>query len=203
MAVWVNEEHCVTQCVKPLHEFVIWNHIKYCHVIKHCISLHFQVGWTLSQDAAATEASTLICVAAFAKMAGLAKTARSPVAQMTAPVRVCVSKGSVSATVTLVATTVQSPAAPLTARAAVCVSTESACAKSPSQAKTAWSEGVLMTARIRGCALTGPASAGLVMWEKTAHWCTAPTTAARRGSARRASVYARMGSLEMTVTQVS
>lgn len=177
--------------------------MEYCHVIKHCISLHFQVIWTLSQDAAATEASILICVAAFAKKAGLAKTARSPTARMTAPVRVCVSKGSVSATVTLVATTVQSPAVPQTARAAVCVSMESACAKSPSQEKTAWLDGVLMTARIRGCALTGPASVGPATWEKTVHWCTAPTTAARRGSARRASVYARMGSLEMTVTLVS
>lgn len=148
------------------------------------------------------EASILICVVAPVRMDGLAKTAQSPAARTTALGRVCVSKGSVCATVTLEETTVQSLAAPRTAQAVGCVLTESACARSPSQATTAWLEDVSTTARIRGCVLTGRATAGLVMWEKTAPWCTAPTTAARRGSARRVSVSARMDSLEMTVTLV-
>lgn len=59
-----------------------------------------------------------------------------------------------------------------------------------------------MTAQIRGCASTGRASAGLGMWEKTAHWCTVPTTAATREFARRGSVSARRALLETTAIPV-
>lgn len=49
---------------------------------------------------------------------------------------------------------------------------------------------------------TGHASAGPAMSGRTARWFTVPTTAARRGSARMASVSARTALLEMTATQV-
>lgn len=115
-------------------------------------NLSFQAVWTLSQAAATTAASASISAAASARKGGLAKTAPSLAAQMTAPVKGCVLKGSACATVTLEATTVRSRVALRTARAADCASTGSACVRSHSQVKTAWSEGVSTTARTRGCA---------------------------------------------------
>lgn len=115
-------------------------------------NLSFQAVWTLSQAAATTAASASICAAASARKGGPAKTAPSLAAQMTAPVKGCVLKGSACATVTLEVTTVRSRAALRTALAADCASMGSAFVRSRSQAKTAWLEGVSMTARTRGCA---------------------------------------------------
>lgn len=164
--------------------------------------LFTQVVWTLSQAAAVTAASALICVAASVRKVGPAKTALSLAAQTTAPARGCASKESACVTETLEGTTVPSRGAPQTARGAGCVSMGSVCARSPSLVKTAWSGGVSMTAQIRGCVSTGRASVGLGMWERTARWCTVPTTAATREFAKRVSVSARRASLEMTAILV-
>ena len=87
-------------------------------------------------------ASVLTSVAASARKAGLAKTARSLAAPTTVQGRVFALKENVCATVTLEVTIVQSRGALQTAQVEGCVSMVSACVKSPSLGRTAWLEGV-------------------------------------------------------------
>lgn len=150
----------------------------------------------------ATAALALTFVVASVRKAGAVKTARSPVALTTAPARVCVWRGSASATATLVATTVRSRAAPRTARAVACASTGSAPARRPSAERTARSSGVSTTAQTRACATMGHASADQATWARTARWSTVPTTAARRVSAKMGSACARTATLGTTATLV-